>query len=93
MRRGAPLVLALAACGPVPVADAERFCVEEARSALAPRGEVAIGTGPVRVSARVWASADFLRGRDPAEVFDTCVRRRSGMPPLRPLALQPGWVR
>ncbi|MFN3938483.1 MAG: hypothetical protein ACK4KW_13015, partial [Gemmobacter sp.] len=41
--RFAPGLLALAACGPVPVEQAERTCLEEARLAERPRGELVVG--------------------------------------------------
>ena len=37
-------------------------------------------------------STDFLLGRDPAQVFDACVKARSGQFPTRTLDDQPGWV-
>lgn len=101
MIRFAPLLglLALASCGPVPVAQAERSCLEDARAAQAPRSEVSLGVvggrGNVspygRVSVEV--SSDYLTGRDPAEVYNRCVLRRSGQMPTRPLYDQPGWGR
>ena len=39
------LPLGLAACGPVPVEQAERSCLRDAELAQRPRGEVAIGVG------------------------------------------------
>lgn len=90
-------VMGLAACGPVPVAQAEQSCLRDARLAQSPRGEVAvgIGSGPggtrsmSRVSVEI--GSDYLRGRDPAQVFERCVVNRSGELPRRPLAEQPGW--
>ncbi len=88
---------AVAGCAPVPVERAERSCLEAARDASAPRGEIAMGVGtnghsvhPMgRVSVSV--SSDYLMQRDPAEAFDRCVLRRSGQMPTRPLHEQPGW--
>ncbi|NEY90774.1 hypothetical protein [Tabrizicola oligotrophica] len=99
MRRALCLALValppLAACGPVPVQEAERLCVEKANEALHPRGELALGVGsagkPVG-ALDVTISTDFLLGRDPGQVFDACVKARSGQFPSRPLADQPGWV-
>ncbi|QYK42593.1 MAG: hypothetical protein KF887_05650 [Paracoccaceae bacterium] len=94
-RAAAILAAAVAACGPIPVEDAERMCLDEARGARAPRGEVMVGGGTGGVGARVVldVSSDFLLGRDPSAVFDACVQSRSGQPPTRPLSAQPGWRR
>lgn len=85
----------LAACAPLAVDQAERLCVEEANQALRPRGKVALGVGsngrPVG-ALDVTISTDFLLGRDPAQVFDACVKARSGQFPTRALDDQPGWV-
>jgi len=93
MKRLIPLLL-LAACGPISLADAERQCFDRARLAQQPRGEVALGvnsdgraTGGLEVS----ISSDFIMGRDPAAVFDSCVMSKSGEPPSRPLYDMPGW--
>lgn len=85
----------LAACAPLAVDQAERLCVEEANQARRPRGKVALGVGsggrPVG-ALDVTISTDFLLGRDPAQVFDSCVKARSGQFPTRTLDDQPGWV-
>ncbi|MFV0292470.1 MAG: hypothetical protein ACK5II_04325 [Paracoccus sp. (in: a-proteobacteria)] len=103
MRLAAPFALltgslALVACGPIPLADAERVCLEDADAATGPKGRVGVGVassgdgfypaGRFEVS----VSSDYIRGRDPAEVFAACVQRRSGQPPSRPLYDQPGWA-
>lgn len=103
MTRRAPLAAAavvlagLAACGPVPVHQAERDCLEDARAATGPRGEIAVGVGsngrtvrPVG-SVELSISSDYVMGRDPSDVFNRCVMRRSGQMPTRPLYDQPGW--
>lgn len=87
----------IAACGPVPVAQAERICLEDARAATAPRTEVAVGIGSDGHSVRPMGgisfevSSDYIAGRDPADVFTNCVVRRSGQMPTRPLYDQPGY--
>jgi hypothetical protein len=94
MHRMAPVAL-LAACAvaPIPVDRAERECLQSARLATGPRGNLAIGTttdGP-RAVLDVTVTSDYLAGRDPAQVFAACVQRRARMPPTRPLYDQPDW--
>lgn len=102
--RGAALLslvmgpLALAACGPIPVAQAERVCMEDAYLATGPRGSVGVGIGTgggddfAFGGFEMRVSSDYIMGRDPAEVYATCVQRRSGQPPTRPLYDHPGWT-
>ena len=94
----APLLAALAllaACGPIPRAEAERQCYERARMAMQPRGEVRMGMnselGAV-AGFEIAVSSDYIQGRDPAQVYDSCVYQRSGEMPSRPLydLLTPG---
>ena len=98
--RGAALFLlalgpvALAACGPVPLEQAERICMEDADLATGPRGSVGVGVGSggrTFGSFEMSVSSDYVMGRDPADVYATCVQRRSGQPPSRPLYERPGW--
>jgi hypothetical protein len=89
-----PGFLGMAACAPVPVEQAERNCLQAARDASGPRTEIGLGLGSGGYRSGYVGfevSSDYLYGRDPAEVFDACVRRRSGQPPKRPLQEQPGW--
>jgi hypothetical protein len=92
VKRALSLLLLLAACGPVSVQQAERECLPKARLAQQPRGEVAIGVnsdGRVGSRAEVTVSSDFLLGRDPNQVFETCVIQRSGELPSRPFYTYP----
>lgn len=85
----------LAACDPIPVDQAERACVEDARLAKHPRGTIGLGMGSggrAAATGSVTISSDFLLGRDPADVFNACVRARAGTLPTRPLQDQPGWT-
>lgn len=103
MRRGLAfgpiLALAgLAACGPIPVDQAERQCLDQARGATGPHGEVSVGvasdgrrTRPV-AGVELSISSDWLAGNDPSAVFDRCVMNRAGRMPTRPLTQQPGWT-
>jgi hypothetical protein len=93
MIRLAPLVLLAACVPPMPVDRAERLCLQDARLATGPRGTLDVGVsteGPKAVL-DVTISSDYLAGRDPAQVFAACVRRRSGQPPTRTLYDQPAW--
>lgn len=90
----APAVLGLAACSPMPVTQAERICLDDARAARAPQGELGLGVGSGGFRGAhlsIGVSSDFITGRDPSEVFNTCVMRRAGQMPTRPLYEQPGW--
>ena len=100
MRGAAALALAigpvaLAACGPIPLAQAERACMEDAYLATAPRGSVGVGIGSggrAFGSFEMSVSSDYVMGRDPADVYATCVQRRSGQPPTKPLYDHPAWA-
>ncbi|SIS65275.1 hypothetical protein [Paracoccus saliphilus] len=88
----------LAACGPIPVDRAEQSCMRDAELASRPRGEVAIGAiggggSGTRTAGRIEMeiSSDYILGRDPSDVFNRCVLRKSGQMPTRVLADQPGW--
>lgn len=87
-------LLPLAACGPVPVDQAEKSCLEQAKLAKHPRGTVSLGVGSggrVVGDADITISSDYLTGRDPSDVFNSCVKRASGQFPTRPLYDQLGW--
>ena len=87
-------VAALVACGPIPVERAERQCLERARLAQQPRGEINLGVGSGgRTSAGIelTVTSDYIMGRDPSAVYDLCVQQKSGQPPTRPLYSFPEW--
>ncbi len=92
MKRLFPLIL-LAGCGPMTLADAERDCFERARLAQQPRGSVMVGgTNHGAVAGLdITISSDYLSGRDPSQVYDSCVMSKAGQPPSRPLYDMPGW--
>ncbi len=97
MRRGAasrPILsiaaaAALAGCTLPPVSPerAAVQCEERAREAMGPRSRIAVGAssedGPF-ASVQISVSADALAGRDPLEVYETCVIDKTGAPPIRP---------
>lgn len=84
----------LAACGPMTLAEAERQCFERARLAQQPRGEIAVGVGSGGRKAagiELEVSSDYLLGKDPSAVYDSCVMNKAGEPPSRPLYMRPDW--
>jgi hypothetical protein len=95
--RGAWFVLAgvllAAACAPVPMDPlrAAEVCEERARAAQGPTGSVTLGvnsqTGP-SVGASIGITSDFLSGRDPMEVYESCVFEKTGQAPVRPPVLR-----
>ena len=85
------LALVLSACGPMSPEAAARHCEERARAATGPTGSVGIGitnTGKTRAKASIGVTSDFLLGKDPYQVYEDCVRRKSGQGPIRPLILE-----
>jgi hypothetical protein len=87
MRWLVPLFLLLAACGPMTVQQAERECFERARLAQQPRGKVSLGgtsAGDVVGGLELSVSSDYVMGKDPSAVYETCVMAKSGEPPTRP---------
>jgi hypothetical protein len=94
MKKAIAAFLLLAACGPMTLAEAERQCVDRALLAKQPRGTVSFGVGSggkATTELDVTVSSDFLLGRDPSAVFDSCVMAKAGELPSRPLMQQPGW--
>jgi hypothetical protein len=86
--------IALAACGPIPVNRAEEQCFDRARLAAKPRGMISAGVnsnGDAMGGLKLEVSSDYLMGRDPSAIFDTCVYQKSGQPPTRPLYSFPDW--
>lgn len=85
-------LLPLLACGPVSLQQAERECFARARLAEQPRGSVGLGidsTGRVKPTFDVTISSDFIQGRDPSQIYDTCVMQKSGQMPSRPFTSIP----
>lgn len=86
-------VLLLSACGPVSPEAAARMCEDRARLAERPRGEIFTGisggTGGTRpiFGGEVSISSDWIQGRDPHQLYETCVREKTGQGPIRPLNL------
>lgn len=90
MRWAAGLLLALAACGPVSPESAADRCEERARAAQGPTVGLTLGansnSGPF-ASGSIGITSDAIRGRDPVEVYESCVFRLTGEMPVRPVRL------
>lgn len=94
MKRLLPFVALLAACGPMSVKQAERECFERARLAASPRGEVSVGMGSNGKTAggvELSVSTDYILGKDPSAVYETCVMSKSGAAPSVPLYQRSDW--
>lgn len=86
------LLILLGACSSQMTPErAAEYCEERARGAQGPSGELSIGansqTGPF-VGASVELTSDFLKGRDPMAVYETCVIQHTGELPIRPPVLR-----
>lgn len=89
-----PVLMLMTACGPMSLAEAERQCFERARLAKQPRGSVSVGAssdGRRSAGFELNVSSDYLLGKDPSAVYDSCVMQKAGEPPSRPLYLRPDW--
>ena len=84
---------AVAACGPVPVDQAEEQCFTPALQARNPLTGTTIGMGSDGLTGELelTVTSDFVQGRDPAEVYNSCVYRKSGQMPRQPLYARPDW--
>ncbi|MCF2869599.1 hypothetical protein L0664_00850 [Octadecabacter sp. G9-8] len=83
------MVCAFAGCTPAPVSPERvaEICEDRARAAQGPTGGVTIGTNSRTGgfgSVEIGVSSDFISGRDPIEVYATCVFERTGTTPIRP---------
>ena len=83
----------LAACGPMSVAQAEKACFDRARLAAQPRGMIAVGGGSGGAGAKLKleVSSDWVQGKDPSALYNSCVYQKSGQFPRRPLYDRPDW--
>ena len=82
----------LAACSQqVSPERAAEICEERAQAAQGPTGEFTIGansnSGPY-YGASIGVTSDYLQGRDPMAVYETCVVARTGQMPIRPPVLR-----
>lgn len=86
------LPLALLACDmPVDPVKAADTCEARARAAQAPQSRVTVGTnsnnGPF-ASGEFSISSDFIQGRDPVALYESCVFQMTGELPIRPPRLR-----
>ena len=82
----------LSGCIPISPEAAARQCEERARAATGLTGVIDAGfdqDGPAIGDWEVGITSDALLGRDPYEVYDSCVREKTGQGPIRPPDLEP----
>ncbi len=81
-----PALALVAACAPMSVERAEEACFDRA-------GLVAVGagTGGAKGKLELSVSSDWLQGKDPAALYNSCVYQKSGRLPRRPLYDRPDW--
>lgn len=92
MKRSLILCALITACGPIPLVQAEKECLERAQLAQQPRGTAFVGIGTDGKPAggiTVGISSDYIQGRDPSQVYDSCVFQRAGQMPSRPFNTYP----
>jgi len=83
----------VAGCAVPPVSPerAAEICEERARTAQGPTGRVTVGTNSNSGGfggLEVGLSSDYLSGRDPLEVYTSCVFDKTGTTPIRPPRLR-----
>ncbi len=86
-----PVFLAACATEPMNPYRAADLCEQRARSAQGPTGQVQIGIGTggrSGVGADISVTDDFIRGRDPLAVYESCVYRNTGEAPVRAAILR-----
>lgn len=79
----------IASCGPVSPELAAQRCEDRARAAAGPTGELTLGAGSegFHSGVEIGITSDFLLGRDPYLVYESCVYNMTGQGPIRPLIL------
>ncbi|MCK0095130.1 hypothetical protein MWU60_06080 [Yoonia sp. F2084L] len=83
--------LAVTACGEVSPERAADRCEERARAAQGPEVGVTVGANSnsgAFADASIGISLDAIRGRDPIEVYESCVFGLTGELPVRPARLR-----
>ena len=77
------------------MAEAERQCFERARLEQKPRGEISVGAtsdGRRGAAVELEITSDYLLGKDPSAVYESCVMSKTGQAPSRPLYMRPDWT-
>ena len=95
MKRGVAFLglMALAACElppPDPARVADR-CEERARAAQGPTAGLTVGVNSNSggfAEGNIGLTSDYLAGRDPIQVYESCVFRQTGALPIRPPVLR-----
>ncbi len=81
----------LTACGPMSPERAADRCEERARLAQGPEVGLRMGVSSedgVFGGASIAISADAIQGRDPLDVYESCVMNLTGEAPIRPARLR-----
>ncbi|OUS05788.1 hypothetical protein A9Q96_11370 [Rhodobacterales bacterium 52_120_T64] len=73
------LVISACSLPKMTYAEALAFCQDKADAAAGPQGEVelSVGTGGTNASFSISVSDSFIRGDDPAIVYETCMNELS----------------
>ena len=73
------LVISACSLPQMTYAEALAFCQDKADAAAGPQGEVelSVGTGGTNASFSISVSDSFIRGDDPAIVYETCMNELS----------------
>ncbi|MGJ8623469.1 MAG: hypothetical protein ACSHW1_11885 [Yoonia sp.] len=83
--------LLVAACGQISPERAADRCEERARAAQGPQVGLTMGVNSSSggfVGGGISISSDAILGRDPLEVYESCVIDLTGQPPIRPVRLR-----
>jgi hypothetical protein len=93
MNKPAALVIlvTVGACAPISPERAAEICEDRSRAAQGPTGGVTLGANSRTsgfASVEIGVSSNLIAGRDPLEVYETCVFDRTGAAPVRPPVLR-----
>lgn len=70
--------------------NAAKLCEDRAYAALGPTGSIGIShssSGKTQSHIQLGITSDYIFGRDPYDVYESCVHDKTGQGPIRPLIL------